>query len=370
MSVYLDYNATAKVRPQAIDAALKALELGANASSVHGPGRAARAMIEDAREAVAALAGVVAGTVTFTSGGTEANGLAIGSAVRAAVRRIILLATEHDSIVEAARASGLRLQTWPVDGEGLADLAWLVRALAEGEPALVCLALANNETGVIQPVAAVAALTRPAGAWLHVDAVQAAGKIAFDFNDLGADTLSLSGHKIGGPQGAGALIASPRITLTRLQHGGGHERGRRAGTENLPGIAGFGAAARAADPQALAGQAAWRDEVAVQLKAAGAEVLAESAPRLPQTLSFAAPGFSSETQVMALDLGGYAVSAGAACSSGKVTASRVVAVMGREDLAPYALRVSGGWATTQQDWQGFAEAWLQAHARVASRKVA
>lgn len=369
MSVYLDYNASCKLRPQAIEAAMRAMRLGANASSVHGPGRAARGMIEDAREAVAALVGAVAGAVTFTSGGTEANNLAIASAVAAGADRILVLATEHESVMATVQASGLPVQVWPVDALGLADLAWLEQALGQDGRAMVCLAHANSETGVIQPIEAVAVLARAAGAWLHIDCVQTAGKLAIDLTGFDADTIALSGHKVGGPQGVGALVAAARVNLVRQQHGGGHERGRRAGTENISGIAGFGAAVRACDPGKLSAQAAWRDAVAQQLKAAGAVVMGEGAPRLPQTLSLAAPGFASETQVMALDLAGFAVSAGAACSSGKVTGSRVIKEMGREDLAPFALRVSGGWDTTEDDWRGFAQAWLAAQAR-AARKVA
>ncbi len=369
MSVYLDYNASSKLRPQAVDAAVRAMQLGANASSVHGPGRSARGMIEDAREAVAALVGAVAGAVTFTSGGTEANGLAVHSAVAAGVTRILVLSTEHESVIATVQASGLPVQVWPVDAQGVADLAWLEWTLSTGDKAMVCLAHANSETGVIQPIEAVAACARAAGAWLHIDCVQTAGKFPIDLTAFGADTLALSGHKVGGPQGAGALIASSRVNIARQQHGGGHERGRRAGTENISGIAGFGAAVQFCDPVKLAGQAAWRDAAAEQFKAAGAVVMGEGAPRLPQTLSVAAPGFGSETQVMALDLAGYAVSAGAACSSGKVTGSRVFMEMCRTDLAPFALRISGGWDTTEDDWRGFAQAWLAAHAR-AARKVA
>jgi cysteine desulfurase len=369
MSVYLDYNASSKLRPQAVEAAVRAMKLGANASSVHGPGRAGRGMIEDAREAVAALVGAVAGAVTFTSGGTEANNLAVGSAVAAGVARILVLATEHESVIATVQASGLSVQIWPVDSQGLADLGWLELALRQDGRALVCLAHANSETGVIQPIEAVANLARIHDAWLHIDCVQTAGKLPIDLKGFDADTIALSGHKVGGPQGAGALVAASRIDIVRQQHGGGHERGRRAGTENTSGIAGFGAAVQVCDPAKLAIQAAWRDAAAEQLKAAGAVVMGEGAPRLPQTLSFAAPGFASETQVMAMDLAGYAVSAGAACSSGKVTGSRVVSEMGRPDLAPFALRVSGGWDTTEDDWRGFAQAWLAAQAR-AARKVA
>ncbi len=283
--------------------------------------------------------------------------------------RIILGATEHDAVREGARASGLPVEVWPVDPDGLADLAWLQYTLGDGGRALVCLMLANNETGVIQPVADAAALVRTADGWLHVDAVQAAGKIAVDFNALGADTMALSAHKFGGPQGVGALVAGPRATLSRRLHGGGQERGRRAGTENAPGIAGFGAAARAAlrDLDNLAVQAAWRDALAAEVAAAGGVVLGAGAPRLPQTLAFAAPPFASELQVMSLDLAGVMVSAGAACSSGKVKPSPVIEAMGRPDLAPFALRVSGGWATTAEDWRRCGEVWSAAWSKHRAR---
>jgi cysteine desulfurase len=285
------------------------------------------------------------------------------------VTRILVLATEHESVIATVQASGLPVQIWPVDTLGVADLGWLELALRQDGRALVCLAHANSETGVIQPVEAVANLARIHDAWLHIDCVQTAGKLAIDLTDFGADTIALSGHKVGGPQGVGALVAASRVDIVRQLHGGGQERGRRAGTENISGIAGFGAALKVCDPAQLADQAAWRDAAAQALKAADAVVMGEGAPRLPQTLSFAAPGFASQTQVMALDLAGYAVSAGAACSSGKVTGSRVISEMGRPDLAPFALRVSGGWDTTEDDWRGFAQAWLAARMR-AARKVA
>ncbi|HWA59961.1 MAG TPA: aminotransferase class V-fold PLP-dependent enzyme, partial [Caulobacteraceae bacterium] len=287
----------------------------------------------------------------------------------AGCERILVGATEHDAVREAAKATGLPVEVWPVDANGVADLGWLAERLAAGPRALVCLMLANNETGVIQPVAETAALVREAGGWLHVDAVQAAGKIAIDFNALGADTLALSAHKLGGPQGVGALAAGPRATLSRRLHGGGQERGRRAGTENLPGIAGFGAAARAARAglTSLQAQAAWRDAAAETMRAHGV-ILGEGAPRLPQTLCVAAPGFGSELQVMALDLAGVMVSAGAACSSGKVKPSHVALAMGRADLAPCVLRLSGGWATNEDDWTRAAQAWLEARARHAARR--
>jgi cysteine desulfurase len=371
VSVYLDYNATAKVRPEAAAAVARSLEIGGNPSSVHAAGRAARSLVETARADIGRLVGAKPESVVFVSGGTEANALAIESAVLAGVERIIVGATEHDAVLENARATGLPLELAPVDQDGVADLIWLMNQLQRSPKTLVCLMLANNEIGVIQPVAEAAQLVRDAGAWLHVDAVQAAGKIAIDFGGLGADTLALSAHKLGGPQGVGALVAGPRAMLSRRLHGGGQERGRRAGTENVPGIAGFGAAAVAAIEElpAMAAQAAWRDDLAAAAKRAGAVVLGECAPRLPQTLCFAAPGFVSELQVMGLDLAGVMVSAGAACSSGKVKPSRVVEAMGRPDLAPCAIRVSGGWASSAADWARCGEAWTEIFARHQARRA-
>lgn len=360
--VYLDYNATAKVRPEAREAVLRALDLAGNPSSIHAKGRIARAMLERARTEVAALVVATPAQVTFVSGGTEADALALDSARAAGAQHILLGATEHDAVREWAEASGLPITIWPVDGRGVANLMWLEAALRKGPPALACLMLANNETGVIQPVAQAAALVRAAGAWLHVDAVQAAGKIAIDMDGLGADTLALSAHKLGGPQGIGALVARNGVTVARRQHGGGQERGARAGTENLPGAAGFGAAARIAG-QSLgdsARQAPWRDALARIVEQAGGTVMGADAPRLPQTLCFAMPDFPSEMQVMALDLAGVMVSAGAACASGKVRASRIAEAMGRPDLAPFTLRISGGWASTESDWRRCGEAWLAA----------
>jgi cysteine desulfurase len=361
-AVYLDYNATAKARPQAADAVADALAMGGNPSSAHGAGRAARAKVEAARADVAALVTAEAAAVTFVSGGTEANALAIDSAIAAGFTRLIVGATEHDAVRAAAEALELGVEVWPVDAAGVADLGWLTDTLASGGRALVCLMLANNETGVIQPVAEAARLVREAGGWLHVDAIQAAGKIAIDFNGLGADTLALSAHKFGGPQGSGALIAGPRASLSRRLHGGGQERGRRAGTENTPGIAGFGAAARAALAELPSAgiQAGWRDALADRLVAAGAVVLGAEATRLSQTLCVATPGYASELQVIALDLAGVMVSAGSACSSGKVKPSGVLRAMGHADLAAFSIRVSGGWASMAADWERCGDAWLAA----------
>ncbi len=371
--VYLDYNATALVRPEAIEAMTRVLGQVGNPSSIHAAGRAARAVVEAARNDIAALIGGPASTVIFTGGGTEANALAVDSAVATGSRRLIISAIEHDCVIETAKASGAAVETLPVTPDGVADLDWLKARLAawdaaDGRP-FVALMLANNETGVIQPVLAASEIVRAAEGWLHVDAVQAAGKIMTDSRALGADTLAVSAHKLGGPQGVGALTFGPRATMVRTQHGGGQERGRRAGTENVAGVAAFAAAARAAlsepqiDPEP-------RDAVAERLKAAGAVVIAEGAPRLTNTLCVSTPGWSSDLQVMALDLAGFMVSAGSACSSGKVKASPVLAAMQLDDLAGSAIRVSGGWGTTPADWAAFADAWIAAHTSFVARRRA
>ena len=249
MTVYLDYNATAPIRPEAAEAVARALAIGGNPSSVHASGRAARAVMEQARTQVASLVAMPSGSVIFVSGAAEANALAIMSAVKAGARRLIVGATEHETVLATAEASGAMVELLPVDAKGVADIVWLAERLrrwdaADGAP-FVALMLATNETGVIQPVAEAAALVRAHDGWLHVDAVQAAGRIAIDMRALGADTLSLSGHKLGGPSGAGALVFGARARLSRQMHGGGQERSMRAGTENVSGIASFGAAAQA-----------------------------------------------------------------------------------------------------------------------------
>ena len=355
--VYLDYNATAPIRSEAVDAVGRALLIGGNPSSVHSAGRAARTIIENARADVAGRVGVKPAAVTFTSGGSEANALSIFSAVASGISRIVVGATEHDAVRATAEATGAQAVVWPVDRRGVADLDWLADNLVDQPRTLVCLMSANNETGVIQPVEAASRIVRQCGGWLHVDAVQSAGKHPLDFTALGADTLALSAHKLGGPQGVGALIAGPRATLHRQSHGGGQERGLRSGTENVSGIAGFGASAIAS---LAPDQSAWRDTLATTLKARGAIVLGDGADRLHQTLCVATPGFPAELQVMALDLAGVMVSAGAACSSGKMKASAVVTAMGRPDLAQFAIRISGGWATKRTDWVRCGEAWIEA----------
>lgn len=376
--VYLDCNATAPVRPEAAEAVARALMSVGNPSSVHAAGRRARATVEEARAQVAALVGGSPARTVFTGGGTEANALAVASAVAAGSRRLLISACEHDCVRASAQASGAAVEWWPVDAEGRADLRWLTDRLnrwdlaADGPP-FAALMLANNETGVIQPVHVASGVLRAWGGRLHVDAVQAAGKTPVDMEELGADTLAVSAHKLGGPQGVGALVYAAGVPISRTTYGGGQEKGLRAGTENVPGVAGFGAAAAAARrglPK-LEGQVAWRDEAARRLvEAAGVTILGEASRRLPQTLCFAAPGFSAERQLMALDLEAVMVGAGSACASGRVTPSHVLAAMGLESLAGSALRVSGGWSTTRADWVRFTEVWLDAHARWKARRAA
>ncbi len=355
--IYLDANATEPLRPAARAAVLAALAGLGNPSSVHAAGRAARRRLEDAREAIATRFGAPPGALVFTSGGTEADALAVHALGRG--RRLIVGATEHDAI----RAAAAGAEILPVDCDGVADLDALRRLLA-GPPALVCLMAANNETGVLQPVAAAAALCRAAGARLHVDAVQAAGRIALDFVALGADSLALSSHKLGGPAGAGALLLAPTAAdAAPLIAGGGQERGRRGGTPALPAIAGFAAAA--AEAGGADRLAPLRDAIERAAIAAGAVVIGAAAPRLPNTACLALPGVRAETQVIALDLAGIAVSAGAACSSGKVARSHVLDAMGLGPLAGEAIRVSLPWSATEADAAAFAAAYCRIAERLA-----
>jgi cysteine desulfurase len=368
---YLDWNATAPLRLEARAAAHAALDVTGNPSSVHAEGRAARRLTEMAREQVAALVGVQARNVVFTSGGTEANGLALAPAAGpdgTLCRRLLVSAIEHPSVLAGGRFPAAAVEQMPVSGDGRVDLAALERRLAERTgPVLVSLMLANNETGVIQPVSEAAHLVHAAGSVLHVDAVQAAARIPCDINALGADLLTISGHKIGAPKGVGALIrrdigvyaADPLIT------GGGQERGARAGTENVAGIAGFGAAAAAA-LQSLGAErarmAVLRDGLEARLKAASpdAVIFGAEAERLPNTTLFAVAGMKAETAVIAFDLEGVAVSSGAACSSGKVQPSHVLAAMGvPPQLARGAVRVSLGPTTTESEINRFIDAWIK-----------
>ena len=366
--IYLDYNATCPVRPAAAEAVFTALAPCGNASSVHGFGRAARRRLEDARETVAGLIGAGAGEIIFTSGGTEANNLALTGARRA---RILTSSVEHDSVLAAAPEA----ERVPVDEDGRIRLDILAAALdADGPPALLSIMLANNETGVIQPVAEATALAHARGALVHCDAVQGAGRMAIEVAALDVDFLSLSAHKLGGPQGVGALYVKPGADLDPMIRGGGQERGRRAGTGNLAGIAGFAAAAALArsEPEEMARCRALRDRLEAEIAAISpaSVFFGQGADRLANTACFTMPGIDSETQVIAFDLAGIAVSAGAACSSGKVGPSHVLRAMGvADEVAATAIRVSLGWRSEAGDIDRLIAAWRALYTRIDRRQA-
>lgn len=376
MTVYLDHNATAPVRPEARDAVMAALDAVGNPSSVHGPGRAARARVEAARSVIAKKICARAEDLVFTSGGTEANNLGLKAGIAAGATRVIVSAIEHDAVGAAAQALGVPCEIWPVLNTGEADIIWLKdrlqRAEQEGEtPILFALMAANNETGVIQPYAEAGRMIREAGHLYHIDAVQMLGKAGFDFAGSFAHFAALSSHKLGGPQGVGALAVACEAGVAPQMIGGGQEKNRRAGTENVAGIAGFGAAASVAgSAEELSRIRALRDDLQARLKAGAPEITiwGEGADRLDNTLCLSAPGWPSEIQVIALDLNGFAVSAGSACSSGKVRKSKVLEAMGAASAdAESALRISLGWTTTQDDIEAFANAWLNEYARLRPR---
>ena len=371
--LYLDHNATSPLRPACRDAMLDAMTAPANPSSVHTEGRAAKRLVEDARIALAEAISAPPQSVVFTSGGTEADTTAIFGLARGGpkVRRLFLSAIEHAAVPAAAHRTGLPVETMPVTADGTLDLESLERRLSaydadkEG-PFLLCLMLANNETGVIQPVAEAAALARRAGGYTLVDAVQALFKIEIDFASLGADILALSAHKAGGPVGVGAMVVTPGLAFEPLLGGGGQEENRRAGTHNVAAIAGFGALAKAASVSDYGRLATLRDRIEAGLPQ-GVAVMGQRAPRLPNTSCITVPGFPSQTQLMTMDLGGIAVSAGSACSSGKVKPSGTLVAMGvPEDEARCALRISTGWNTPDDAAERFLSAWTTEHARVAS----
>lgn len=374
--VYLDWNATTPLRPEARQAMAAAWEVAGNPSSVHTEGRQARRLVEDARAAVATAVGARAADVVFTSGGTEANALALTPGLRRGagepVNRLLVSAIEHPSVLSGGRFSPEAIDTIRVTGSGLIDLDHLRRLLADGPPALVSVMLANNETGALQPAGEVADIVHEAGGLLHVDAIQALGKTLFDISGIKADLVTLSAHKIGGPKGVGALVLAEEVQgLEPLLRGGGQELGRRAGTENVAGIAAFGAAVRAAmaalDDDA-ARLRALRDRLEAGLKQTpGMIVFSEDLPRLPNTTLFTVPGLKAETAVIGFDLGGISVSSGSACSSGKVQPSHVLEAMGFDrELAQGAVRLSLGWSTSEagidlalQAWRKLADALLK-----------
>ena len=417
--IYADYNATAPLRPEAKAAMAAALELTGNPSSVHAEGRRTRALVEGARESVAAAIGACRDDIALTSGGTEAVGAPLRGALAAIGPGATLMASaiEHDavasivdelekasaparaimsrwldkprdlSLLDRARdvvadASASPLSTWPVLADGRVDLEFLriimaahqKHAPAEAPQPLVSLMLVNNETGVIQPVAEAAEVVHAAGGLIHCDAIQALGKIEVSIIDLDVDYLSLSSHKIGGPQGVGAFYVKPGAPFRAVQTGGGQEFGRRAGTENVAGIAGFGAAAEAAlnDIAQYHALAPHRGRMEARLKAAAPtlQVHGGDAPRVAGVSCFGVEGLASETQIMGLDLAGFALSAGSACSSGKVKPSRVLTAMGLGDTAARSsIRASFGWASTPDEFDALAEAWIKMAARARPQLV-
>ncbi len=358
--IYLDYNATAPLREAAFAAMSEALRQGGNPSSVHRHGRLARRRVEEAREIVAAAVGVAPAGVIFTSGGTEANNLALTAFPG---RRILASAVEHPSILKGKIDAVV-----PVDRHGVIDLIALDELLAEGD--LLALMLANNETGVVQPVAEAAAMAHRKGAWVHGDAIQALGKMPIDITALGLDSLSLSAHKIGGPQGMGALVlADPEADLEPLIVGGGQERRHRAGTENVAGIVGFGAAVAdlgdiAAEAERLA---SLRNRIEKECldSLPGLTIFGRKVGRLPNTSCLALPAVPAQTLLMALDLAGISVSAGSACSSGKLAPSSVLIAMGEAAKAGSAVRLSLGWATKEEE----VEIFLQQFVAISQRLV-
>jgi cysteine desulfurase len=364
-AIYMDWNATAPVRPEAARAVLSALQDVGNPSSVHGFGRNARKLMEEARIKLANRVGAKVENVIFTSGGTEANMLALASR---GDRRLIVSAIEHDSVLKPAIAAGAAVAQ--VDRNGVVDRDHLRSLLKQdSRPALISLMLANNETGVLQPVADAAEMAHAYGALLHCDAAQALGRINVQIADLCADLLTVSGHKFGAPQGVGALVTNGAPVLAQLL-GGGQERSRRAGTENVPAIAGFGAAVAAINLPSSANVIHLRDSLERQLLDwdAGITVFGRDVARLPNTLCFTAGAKSAETLVMALDLAGIAVSAGSACSSGKVRPSHVVTAMGFDaDKAGTALRISLGETNTESDIGAFMAAWKRIQAPTATQ---
>lgn len=370
--IYLDHNATSPLRAEAREAMLAAYDAPANPSSIHNEGRKARSLIEQAREEIARFTGASARDIVFTSGGTEALNLALTAGLetqgdKRPFTHLLMSSIEHAAVREGARFEKSKIETIPVDGNGLVDLDWIGTRLkaisSEGGRALVAVHAANNETGVIEPIGALSQIVHAEGGLLLSDAVQIAGKLPIDQATAGADIIALSAHKIGGPQGVGALILkSGGITIQdRLVRGGGQERGARAGTENVAGIIGFATAAKTASAKLAEDMnriQALRDttETKIRALAPDAVVFSDGAKRLPNTLAFAVPGMSAETALMAFDLEGVAISSGSACSSGKVRQSHVLAAMGIDpELARCALRVSFGYTSQEADMIRFLE---------------
>jgi len=365
--VYLDWNATTPLRSEARAAMVAAYDLVGNPSSVHAEGREARRLVEEARSTLASAVGALPRNVVFTSAGTEANALALSPGLRGPsggpVERLLVSAVEHASVLAGGRFPAAKVGHIRVTRAGVVDLDHLKALLKDGPPTLVSIMAANNETGALQPVAEAARIVHDAGGLLHVDAIQALGKIAFNINAVGADLATFSAHKIGGPKGTGALVVAEGVSgVEPLLRGGGQELNRRAGTENVAGIAGFGAAVRAALqalPEDAKQMATLRDRLENGIRAiAGATIFSDNTERLPNTILFTAPGLKAETAVIGFDLEGIAVSSGSACSSGKVQSSHVLSAMGFDPaVAQGAVRLSLGWSTEPDDINRALEAW-------------
>ncbi|MBP1093065.1 cysteine desulfurase family protein [Bradyrhizobium diazoefficiens] len=365
--VYLDWNATTPLRPEARAAMVAAFDLIGNPSSVHAEGRQARRLVEEARVTLAAAVGALPRNVIFTSAGTEANALALSPGLRGPsggpVERLLVSAVEHASVLAGGRFPADKVGHIRVTRAGVVDLDHLRALLKDGPPALVSIMAANNETGALQPVAEAARIVHEAGGLLHIDAIQALGKIPFNINAVGADLATFSAHKIGGPKGIGALVVAEGLAgLEPVLRGGGQELNRRAGTENVAGIAGFGAAVKAALqalPEDAKRMATLRDRLENGIRAiAGATIFSDDTERLPNTILFTAPGLKAETAVIGFDLEGIAVSSGSACSSGKVQPSHVLSAMGFDPaVAQGAVRLSLGWSTEPDDINRALEAW-------------
>ena len=364
--IYLDWNATTPLRPEARAAMVAALDVGGNPSSIHSEGRAARKLVEEARGAIAAATGADARNMVFTSGGTEANMLALTPGLHRGgepAQRLIVSAIEHASVLAGGRFPREGIEVAPVSSSGIVELDALAGLLQNQPPTLVSIMMANNETGAIQPIPEVADIIHEAGGLLHVDAVPSLGKIDININELKCDLLTVSAHKIGGPKGAGALVLAEGLYGLEPQvRGGGQEQGRRAGTENVVGIVGFGAATRAAMVSREA-NAAWMTYLQQRLETGlsafpGTVIFSSDVPRLPNTTLVSAPGLKAETAVISFDLEGIAVSSGSACSSGKVQPSHVLQAMKVDPaLVPGAIRISLGWETTEADIDRCLEAW-------------
>ena len=359
--IYLDYNATAPLLREAYAAMQNISAYPANPSSVHTYGREAKKNLENARKTIADAISAWPNEMLFTASGTEANATALRGFPG---RHIFVSAIEHSSVLKTVPAT-----TIPVTTQGIIDLAALDAALAKTSPALVSLMLANNETGIIQPVAEAARIAHAHGALLHCDAVQATGKIPVDFGALGADMLTLSAHKCGGPLGAAALIIRRDLAITPLLAGGGQELGRRAGTENVAAIAGFAAAIeKTANLSHITTVRHWLNAMEAIMEASGATVFGKDSPRLPNTSCAAMPGVSGEVQLMNFDLAGFAVSAGSACSSGRIEPSHVLLAMGTDPkLATCAIRISAGWDTKEEEIQRFTQSWQKTQSRLAKK---